>query len=340
MKLLELPNVRKSLITLIAVFATLITPYTSHAANNIKIAMVYDVGGRGDKSFDDAAALGIDRAKKRYGLSNLSVRELVTVGTEFDRENRLEFLAKAGYNIIIAVGPSFVNSVSYIAAKFPDSQFAIVDDASIGQINVASLGFRQDQGSFLAGVSAALNSKSGKIAYIGDAVLHNNSDQNNFIAGAKYAAPKVKVTPRQVTGALGTEVLNLSKAGNDVIYSTWSRNGDVLTAVTAQNKAKRSLKLIGISPDQFFLKSKAASSVLIGYVNKRYDNAVDDIAGITIAGKTLTEFIDPDAGVYGRMYSLTNSGVTFVSVNSNQTAISAVAQAKSELLNKKIAVVK
>jgi basic membrane protein A len=340
MRQLESPNVRKYLILAFALIATTLSPIASSTASNIKIAMVYDVGGRGDKSFDDAAALGIDRAKKKYDLSALSVRELVTVGTEFDRENRLEFLAKAGYNIIIAVGPSFIKSVSYIAAKFPESQFAIVDDASIGQINVASLGFREDQGSFLAGVSAALNSKSGKIAYIGDASLHNTVDQNNFIAGAKYVAPKVKVTSRLVTSSLAVEVANISKAGNDVIYSTWSRNGDVLSAVIAQNKAKHALKLIGLSPDQFFLKSKAASSILIGYVNKRYDNAVEDIAGITMAGKTLTEFIDPEAGVYGRMYSLANSGVAFVSVNSNQSGISAVAQAKSALLNKKIAVVK
>ena len=340
MKLLELPNVRKSLIALIAVLATLITPYTSHAANNIKIAMVYDVGGRGDKSFDDAAALGIDRAKKRYGLSNLSVRELVTVGTEFDRENRLEFLAKAGYNIIIAVGPSFVNSVSYIAAKFPDSQFAIVDDASIGQINVASLGFRQDQGSFLAGVSAAMNSKSCKVAFIGDASTHDTTDQNNFIAGTKYANPKIKVTARQVTGGLISEVANLAKSGNDVIYSTWSKNGDVLTAVIAQNKAKRAVKLIGLAPDQFFLNTKLAFPYLIGYVNKRYDTAVLDIAGITVSGKTLTEFIDPEAGVYGRMYSLANSGVAFVSMNSNSAANTKVATARTEIIAKKIALVK
>jgi basic membrane protein A and related proteins len=333
---LELLTVRKSAITIFALVATLLTPYTSNAASDVKIALVYDVGGRGDKSFDDAAAIGFDRAKKRYGLSNLSVRELVTVGTEFDRENRLEFLAKAGYNIIIAVGPSFVNSLSYIAGKFPDSQFAIVDDASIGQINVASLGFREDQGSFLAGVSAALNSKSGKIAYIGDAALHNNSDQDSFIAGAKYASPKVKVTSSQVTGLLSTEVANLSKAGNDVIYSTWSRNGDVLNAVLAQNKAKRVIKLIGLSPDQFFLKSKAASSILLGYVNKRYDTAVEDIVGITVAGRTLTEFIDPNAVVYGRMYSLENGGVDFVSLNSNSISVDKLDKARRAIIAKKI----
>ena len=334
---------RKSSILIFAILVSLVTfliPSQASAANNIKIALVYDVGGRGDKSFDDAAALGIDLAKKRFGLSALSVRELVTVGTEFDRENRLEFLAKAGYNIIIAVGPSFVNSVAYIAGKFPESQFAIVGDASIGQINVASLGFRQDQGSYLAGVSAALNSKSGKIAFMGDAANKDLTDQNNFIAGAKLAAPKIKITTRLVTGNLSSEVTNLSKGGIDLIYSTWSRNGDVLASVIAQNKAKRAIRLIGLAPDQFFLNSKAASPYLVGYVNKRYDTAVSDIAGITISGKTLTEFIDPEAGVYGRMYSLANSGVAFISLNSNQAAIAKVSQVRADLIASKLKAVK
>ncbi|MSZ66678.1 MAG: BMP family ABC transporter substrate-binding protein, partial [Actinobacteria bacterium] len=78
----------------------------SAAQSKAKIGIIYDVGGRGDNSINDATAVGVAAAKKKFNLSNLDVRELVTSGTSFDRENRIEFLVKAKYDLVIGVGPT------------------------------------------------------------------------------------------------------------------------------------------------------------------------------------------------------------------------------------------
>jgi basic membrane protein A len=88
----------RRVIVFLALFALVpITPVVAAPAK-VKIGIIYDVGGRGDKAINDAAAAGIDIAKKRFGLSKYDVRELVTTGIDFDRENRIEFLVKAKYN--------------------------------------------------------------------------------------------------------------------------------------------------------------------------------------------------------------------------------------------------
>ena len=100
------------------IFLALITLFplapVSAAPAKVKIGIVYDVGGRGDKSINDAAAAGIDSAKKKFKLSNFDVRELVTTGIDFDRENRIEFLVKAKYDLVIGVGPTFNQAMIYM----------------------------------------------------------------------------------------------------------------------------------------------------------------------------------------------------------------------------------
>jgi len=312
-------------------------PTPAIAANpSIKIAVIYDVGGRGDKSFDDAAAAGVDLAKKKFGLTSFNLREIVTVGTEFDRENRLEFLVKAGYTTIIAVGASFHNAVAYMAQKYPESQFAIIGDSSLGYLNVSSLNFAHGQASFLAGVLAAKSSKSGKVGYLGDAAEPTNLvDQDNFLAGAKYASAKTIVITKQASAGLNQEVSSLVKQGVDVIYSTFSRNGDVLAQVAALNTPKHSVKLIGVAPDQFFLTSKVAEKYVIGYVVKRFDTAAFELIGGAVNDQTIMEEIDASAAVYGRVYTLTK-GLELKVTSGSQATKLAVSQARTALLSKKI----
>ena len=159
-----------------------------------KIGIIYDVGGRGDKAINDAAAVGIDSAKKRFKLSNFDVRELVTTGIEFDRENRIEFLVRAQYDLVIGVGSSFNSAMIYMSEKYPESQFAVIASSGVESINVSCMAFDLNQGSFLAGVMAALNSKTGKVGYLGDVSnLSNSKNLQNFRAGVKYAGSKFQV---------------------------------------------------------------------------------------------------------------------------------------------------
>ena len=294
----------KRLVAFLALVALI--PITSAPANaapaKVKIGIVYEVGGRGDKSYDDAVAIGVDAAKKKFGLSDLDVRELVTSGIGFDRENRIEFLVKAKYNLVIGVGPSFTQAMAFMSEKYPESQFAVVGNSEVESINVSCMTFAVDQSAFLAGVMAALNSKSEKIGYLGDSENSKNGlALRNFQAGAQYGLAKVKVFSRDSVSSAANDVSALSAQGVDVIFSTWSRDGSVLSSIAKLGASKKVIKLIGVRPDQYFLASKEAQKYLIGYVNQRYDSAVIDLFGESISGKSITEEVDVKNGVIGRI---------------------------------------
>ena len=311
------------------------------APAKVKIGIVYDVGGRGDKAINDAAAAGIDSAKKKFGLSNFDVRELVTTGIDFDRENRIEFLVKAKYDLVIGVGPSFNEAMIYMSEKYPESQFALIASSGVESLNVSCMAFDLDQGSFLAGVMAALNSKSRKVGYLGDASNPSNSTNlKNFQAGVKYAASKTKVLATNSSSSADTELVKLSGQGADVFFINWSRNGSVLTAATKLTKAKKSIKLIGIRPDQYFIATKDAQKFLIGYVNQRFDTAIADLFSAAVSGRSITEEVDGTNGVFGRNYTLANRGIDLIATTANSASKSAVTRAKSEIISKKIAISK
>ena len=311
------------------------------APAKVKIGIVYDVGGRGDKAINDAAAAGIDGAKKKFGLSNFDVRELVTTGIDFDRENRIEFLVKAKYDLVIGVGPSFNEAMIYMSEKYPEAQFAVIASSGVESLNVSCMAFDLNQGSFLAGVMAALNSKSGKVGYLGDVSNPNNSTNlKNFRAGVKYAATKTQVLTANPVSSADGEIAKISGQGGDVFFINWSRNGSVLTAATKLAKTKKNIKIIGIRPDQYFIATKDAQKFLIGYVNQRFDTAIADLFSATVSGRSITEEVYGADGVFGRNYTLANRGIDLISTTANSASKSAVTRAKSAIISKKIAIIK
>jgi basic membrane protein A len=331
--------VGKRLTVFLALLALIPIAPVNAAPAKVKIGIVYDVGGRGDKAINDAAAAGIDSAKKKFGLSNFDVRELVTTGIDFDRENRIEFLVKAKYDLVIGVGPSFNEAMIYMSEKYPESQFALIASSGVESLNVSCMAFDLNQGSFLAGVMAALNSKSRKVGYLGDASNPSNSTNlKNFQAGVKYAASKTKVLAANSSSSADAEMAKLSGEGADVFFINWSRNGSVLTATTKLTKAEKSIKLIGIRPDQYFIATKDAQKFLIGYVNQRFDTAITDLFSAAVSGRSITEEVDAVNGVFGRNYTLANRGIDLIATTANSASKSAVTRAKSEIISKKIAI--
>ena len=329
----------KRLTVFLALLALIPIAPVNAAPAKVKIGIVYDVGGRGDKAINDAAASGIDSAKKKFGLSNFDVRELVTTGIDFDRENRIEFLVKAKYDLVIGVGPSFNEAMIYMSDKYPESQFALIASSGVESLNVSCMAFDLNQGSFLAGVMAALNSKSRKVGYLGDASNPSNSTNlKNFQAGVKYAASKTKVLAANSSSSADAEMAKLSGEGADVFFINWSRNGSVLTAATKLTKAEKSIKLIGIRPDQYFIATKDAQKFLIGYVNQRFDTAITDLFSAAVSGRSITEEVDAVKGVFGRNYTLANRGIDLIATTANSASKSAVTRAKSEIISKKIAI--
>src|SRR6478609_603543 len=118
--------------------------------SDVKVGMAYDVGGRGDQSFNDSAAAGLDQAKTEGLVADAQESEAEDGEAESAREERLRTFADAGFDPIIAVGFAYAESVGKVAAEYPDIHFAIIDDSSLADVpNVASLVFAEEQGSFL-----------------------------------------------------------------------------------------------------------------------------------------------------------------------------------------------
>ena len=331
----------KRIIVFLALIALIPFAPVNAAPAKAKIGIVYDVGGRGDKAINDAAAAGVDIAKKKFKLSNFDVRELVTTGIDFDRENRIEFLIKANYDLVIGVGPSFDQAIRYMTDKYPEAQLAVIGSDGVASLSVSCMAFELNQGSFLAGVMAALNSKSKKVGYVGDdSNPKNAANLRNFQAGVKYAGSKAQVFAANADATADAEIAKLSGQGADVFFINWSRNGSVLTAATKLAKAKKSIKLIGIRPDQFFIANKGAQKFLIGYVNQRFDTAIIELFSAAVTGRTITDVVDEVNGVFGRNYTLSNGGLDLIATTATSASKSAVSRAKSAILSKKITIVK
>jgi basic membrane protein A len=159
------------------------------AAKSKRIGLIYDVGGRGDLSFCDAAYAG---AKKAVDLWKLDLKE-ITPGQSTDIERVLRQLARLKFDLIIGVGFLFQEPMSRVAAEFPNARFAIVDVEAEGQ-NVASLIFKAHEGAYLVGAIAALKTETNKIGFIGGMnipLLH--SFEAGYRAGAKAINPEVEV---------------------------------------------------------------------------------------------------------------------------------------------------
>ncbi|MCZ9337599.1 BMP family ABC transporter substrate-binding protein, partial [Streptomyces sp. TRM76130] len=117
------------------------------ATEDLGLAIAYDVGGKGDQSFNDAAYAGLERAKKKYGYETTDV-EPTDGETDADKEQRLASLAKQGYDPVIGVGFAYGPAMEKVAADYPDTTFGIVDSVVEGD-NVASLVFAENEASYL-----------------------------------------------------------------------------------------------------------------------------------------------------------------------------------------------
>jgi basic membrane protein A and related proteins len=144
-----------------AVAAILMSAGLSFAAD-IKPAIVYDLGGKFDKSFNEGVYNGAEQFKKEMGIDYRDFE----IQNDSQREQALRNFAKRGHSPIIAVGFSQAQAVEKVASEFPDIQFAIIDMV-VDKPNVASIVFKEHEGSYLVGILAALASKTGKVGFVG-----------------------------------------------------------------------------------------------------------------------------------------------------------------------------
>jgi basic membrane protein A len=293
---------------------------SDNAGADVKVGLAYDIGGRGDKSFNDSAALGLDEAKAEFGIEAKEVT--VTTGSDSEREDKLRLLAEAGYNPIIAVGFLYAVPLKAVAADYPDINFAIIDDASVAAPNVAGLVFAEEQGSYLAGVAAALESKSGKIGYIGGVRIPLlQKFEAGFVAGVKATKASATVDVKYVTEPPDFGGFNdpakakviakgMIDKGADVIYSAagGSGAGNFAAAIDAGAAGKK-VWTIGVDSDQYLNASPEEQANMLTSMLKRVDRAVYDVIAAAVNGTTVNDVLDAAAGTVGRVYGLELDGV-------------------------------
>ena len=288
---------------------TLLSP-AAHATNQLNVGVAYDIGGRGDKSFNDASAAGLDKAQKQF---DFNLEAVVTDGTSTDREKRIRSLITKNCNPIIAIGSGYAPTLQALAIEFPNTQFAIINDASVAALNVTSVVFANTQGAYLAGFSAALVSKSGKVAMIA------NPDQadifkDGFSAGVFASKKKVIPIVKYVSGSYSTATNQVLDAGADVVFvATQGSDSEIFSAIVARNAKKKgsNIGLINVEPDQYITVTSSTKRFLFASVVKRVDKAIFDIIALSTAKKQYLDILDADAGIYGRRYGITGGGIEF-----------------------------
>jgi basic membrane protein A and related proteins len=259
----------------------------------IKVAMLFDLGGRGDKSFNDSAAEGLDRA-----IAELGIESTEFAANDSNRAELVTTAAEDGNDLVIGVGFLWTDALTAAAEQFPDTKFALVDSV-IEAPNVASLIFSEQEGSFLVGAAAALKSKTGSIGFIGgvegDLIQRFEA---GFTAGAKAVNPDIKVDVKYISQppdfsgfgdpAKGKEIaLGQYEAGADVIYSAAGSSG--LGGFEAAKEKK--LFAIGVDSDQYNLVAADTQPYVITSMLKKVDVAVYETIKAAASGAFKGEII-------------------------------------------------
>ncbi|MDB4878916.1 MAG: basic rane lipoprotein [Gemmatimonadetes bacterium] len=333
---------RKLLILVVVLFAVHVALLFVHppgaaepaSGEAIEVGVVFDLGGRGDKSFNDGAYLGAERAEKELGVR---VR-FIEPGEGSDRESGLRLLAAEGMDLVVGVGFIFTDDLTQLAREYPGTQFAGVDYSvatdGTGKVipppaNLAALKFREEQGSFLVGALAALVGKSKKVGFVGgmDFPLIQKFEAG-YRAGVKAVCRDCQVIS-QYAGVTPEAFRNPGK-GKELALSQYQQGVNVIfhasgsTGLGVFEAARQTNRLaIGVDADQ---QAEAPGFVLTSMV-KGVDNAVFD----AIRRVKEQRF---KGGVYE--YGLAESGVGYVYDRNNEQLIPPEVRARLELLRQDI----
>jgi basic membrane protein A len=288
-------------------FSALMSP--SAQASTPVICLAYDTGGPGDGSVNDAAQAGLKVAAKNM---EFTLETTVTSGDAKDRIDRVTALVKKDCTIVIAVGTGYAATLKELSQVFPETQFAILNDATVDALNVTSIVFADVQGAYLAGYAAALASKSGKVAMVGYS-SQKDLFERGFAPGAKAARKSIVATIRYISSSASSVTTSLLRSGHDVIYLTTAGSAtEVFSAIVSSNSAnknKNSAGLITVEPDQFLSVTTNTKKFVLATVVKRVDLALIDLLTKTLDGSSLYDEVDPVLGVYGYQYGIVDKGI-------------------------------
>ncbi|MCG8492165.1 MAG: BMP family ABC transporter substrate-binding protein [Sneathiellales bacterium] len=240
-------------------------------ADDFKPAIVFDMGGKFDKSFNEAAYNGAEAFKKDSGIKYMEF-EVTQVS---QREQAVKRMAKKGASIVVAMGFAQASAVEKAAKANPDTKFTIVDMV-VDLPNVQSIIFKEHEGSFLVGMAAAMTSKTGKVGFVGgmDIPLIRKFALG-YEEGAKYANPDAEVF-QNMTGTTPAAWNDPTKGG-ELAKSQFDRGADVVyaaaggTGIGVYQAAKDAGKFaIGVDSNQNYLHP----GTMLTSMTKRVDVAV------------------------------------------------------------------
>jgi len=283
-----------------------------------KIALLFDSGGPGDGSFNDASRAALQKAVKKYKLFAPNVRELVTDGTLGDRIYRLRLMARNGYYMMIAVGSANAEAVRRVSLEYPELEYAVVNDGTVSGLNVASLVFDDRQAAYIAGLAAALTTRSKRVLYVA-------KDQAELNLLASHFENGVKASNRQGVelnvSHMGLDYASLldsardgtRESGIDRVYSTWNLDAAVLSAVIVRNRERTRLgqiKLIANSPDQYYVNLAIAKPHLLLSIDRNVEKAIDLVVRSAVRGDFILDLLDGVKNIFGIRFTFANQGLS------------------------------
>jgi len=314
------------------VLAVMAAPMVGAPGTAMKVGLVFDVGGRGDLSFNDMAYAGLERAVKQYG-SRVTTKFLEPTAGGQNREELLRLLAEGKYNLIIGVGFLFTDAITKVAKDFPAVRFAIVDGCpDAAAANVACLLFKEQEGSFLVGALAGMYTKTNKVGFVGGMKIPLiERFEAGYTAGAKDVNSKVTVYV-DYAGTTG-EAFKDPVKGKELALAQYDRSADVIyhasgatgigvfEAAVARNK-----KAIGVDADQSLTVPAKERPHILTSMTKRVDVAVFD---------TIKALMDGSWKPGPQVFGLKEGGVGYA-VNQYNKALLGAFVPKLEALKKDI----
>jgi basic membrane protein A len=255
------------------------------AESTLRVGMALDVGGLGDKSFNDAAKRGLDAAVSEGLITEENTELLEANQTGSNRDDNIVNLADQGFELIFGIGFAFSEGVAEIAPDYPDQSFGIIDGfatfVNADATNIADLTFKEHEGSYLVGIAAAMASESGTIGFLGgqEGTGLIEKFQAGYEAGARSVNPDIEIlveyigdsTQAFVNPTAGEELsAAMYDDGADVVYHAAGQSGLGLfkAAVEADSWA------IGVDSDQYLTASPEEQPLILTSMIKRVDTAI------------------------------------------------------------------
>lgn len=289
-----------------------------------KVGLAYDVGGRGDQSFNDSAYAGLKKAVDELGAT-CAEGEATDGEAESARETRLRDLADAGMNPIIGVGFAYSDAVNAVAVDYPDVSFGVIDGFDpddTANDNVAYLGFAENEGSFLVGVAAAMKTQADHIGFVGG--VHNDlikKFEAGYVAGAEAVNKDIEVDVTYIeesdlagfgdpAGGKAAAAAMYDK-GADIVYHASGGSGAGVFEAAAE--AGEGMWAIGVDSDQYLTAPEDQQSHILTSMLKRVDVATYDMIKSVVDGEPVTSYVTYDLAADGVGYATSGGFVDDIS---------------------------